>query len=48
LAAIAPDVVMLDHVDEENCALLPTKHNTVAAADPGLEIVLVRKDGLSR
>src|SRR6266853_195315 len=45
-AAIAPDVVMLDDIHEEDRVLLDAKDDAVAAADPRFEIALVRKDGL--
>ena len=40
---IAADVVVLDDVHEEDRGPLQAKHDPIAAADPTLEVVLVRK-----
>jgi len=45
-SAIAPDVVVLHHVHEVDCAPLHSKYDPITAADSTLEIVLIRKDRL--
>ena len=35
---------MADDIHEIDCALLETKHDAIATADPRLEVVLVGKD----